>query len=322
MCWREAVGGGRPPFAVWARPQGLFAKLGPAARLSPIGALSLLAYRGSMTDALPPAAPPDPPPVLLDVSAEGLAVVMINRPTRRNAFDEAVVEALTDAFQTLAAQSGVRVVFLRGAGDVFCAGADIEWMRRQGRHDREDNEADALALATMLKALWDLPQLTVAMVKGAAIGGGAGLVAACDVAVALTGAQFRFSEVRLGLTPATISPYVIEAIGPRWAKALFASAVGVDAEQARAIGLVHYVEPDEAHFEARAEALAAAAFHNAPGAVADAKQLVRDFAFSAMDHALMRDTAKRIAMRRESEEGREGLSAFLEKRKPVWDPRS
>jgi methylglutaconyl-CoA hydratase len=193
-------------------------------------------------------------------------------------------------------------------------------MRRQGRHDREDNEADALALAAMLKALWDLPQLTVAMVRGAAIGGGAGLAATCDVAVAHAGAQFRFSEVRLGLTPATISPYVIRAIGPRWAQALFASGVGVDAEQARAIGLVHYVEPDDAHFEARAEAFATAAFHNAPGAVADAKQLVRDVAFSTIDQALMHDTAKRIAARRQSAEGREGLNAFLEKRKPHWDP--
>lgn len=259
-------------------------------------------------------------PVSLEISAEGVAVVLINRPERRNAFDEDVIDGLTTAFETLADQDGVRIVYVRGAGDIFCAGADIDWMRRQGQRTREDNEADAYDLARMFKALYDLPQLTVAMVKGAAIGGGAGLVAACDVAVALHGAQFRFSEVRLGLTPATISPYIIEAIGPRWAKALFASAIGFDAEHARDIGLVHYVEPDVEHFEKRAEAFANAAFASAPGAVEDAKQLVRDVTGAAIDTGLMRDTAKRIAWRRESAEGKEGLSAFLEKRKPHWDP--
>jgi methylglutaconyl-CoA hydratase len=258
-------------------------------------------------------------PVQLDISAEGVALVLINRPAKRNAFDEEVIAGLKVAFDLVGGAAGVRVMFLRGAGAHFSAGADLDWMRRQGGRDREDNEADAMDLAAMLKALYDLPCLTVAMVKGAAIGGGAGLVAACDVAVALEGAQFRFSEVRLGLTPATISPYVVEAIGPRWAKALFASAVGIDARQALAIGLVHHLEPDEAHFEARAEAYASAAFANAPGAVEDAKTLVRDVAGAVIDAGLMRDTAKRIAARRESAEGREGLSAFLEKRKPDWD---
>lgn len=259
-------------------------------------------------------------PVILDVSAEGVAAVMINRPDRRNAFDEEVIAALAETFEALRGQAGVRAVLLYGAGAVFSAGADIEWMRRQGQRSREDNEADAYELARMFKALHDLPQLTVAMVRGAAVGGGAGLVAACDIAVALQGAQFRFSEVRLGLTPATISPYVVNAIGPRWAKALFASAIGVDAEQARAIGLVHYVEPDETHFEARAEALATAALAGAPDAISHAKRLVEDVAGAVIDDALLRDTARRIAARRESPEGREGLSAFLERRKPHWDP--
>jgi methylglutaconyl-CoA hydratase len=258
-------------------------------------------------------------PVTLDISAEGVAVVLINRPERRNAFDEAVIAGLCEAFAALASADGVRIVFLRGAGAHFSAGADIDWMRRQGERSREANQEDALELAKMFKALSDLPQLTVAMVKGAAIGGGAGLVAACDVAVGLAGAQFRFSEVRLGLTPATISPYVIEAIGPRWAKALFASAVGFDAPTAHTIGLLHYLEPDDTHFEARAEALSIAAFANAPGAVADAKQLVRDVAGAVIDDGLMHDTARRIASRRESAEGKEGLAAFLEKRKPSWD---
>jgi methylglutaconyl-CoA hydratase len=258
-------------------------------------------------------------PVTLEISAEGVAVVLINRPDRRNAFDEAVIAGLTDAFIALAGQDGVRIVFVRGAGAHFSAGADIDWMRRQGERSQEDNAADAVDLARLFKALADLPQLSVAMVKGAAIGGGAGLVAACDVAIALPDAQFRFSEVRLGLTPATISPYVVEAIGPRWAKALFASAIGFDAATAKHIGFVHYVEPDETHFEARGEAMAKAALANAPGAVEDAKTLVRDVAGAMIDEALIHDTARRIAWRRASAEGKEGLAAFLEKRKPYWD---
>lgn len=258
-------------------------------------------------------------PVLLDVSAEGLAVVRLNRPHKRNAFDEATIAGLADAFETLKGADHVRMVLLRGAGEHFSAGADIEWMRRQGERDRADNEADALDLARMLKALHDLPQLTVALVQGAAMGGGAGLVAACDVGVALKSATFRFSEVRLGLTPATISPYVIAAIGARWANALFATAESFDGVYAEKIGLVHYTVDDVAGLEAMAEHLAQLVFGAAPGAVDDAKRLVRDVAGHRIDDALLKETARRIAVRRASDEGREGLAAFLERRKPSWD---
>lgn len=261
----------------------------------------------------------DEPPVLFDVSPEGLAVVQLNRPERRNAFDEAMIAALADAFETLKGADHVRMVLLRGKGEHFCAGADLEWMKRQGEHDRADNEADALALARMLKALHDLPQLTVALVRGAAMGGGAGLVAACDVGVAVKDAAFRFSEVRLGLTPANISPYVIEAIGPRMARALFATAESFDGAFAARIGLVHYEVADEAELEAMAEYLASLAFAAAPGAVADAKKLVRDVAGRPIEDALLHETARRIAARRASDEGREGLAAFLGRRKPAWD---
>src|SRR5262249_23391334 len=151
-------------------------------------------------------------PVLLDVTAEGVAVVTLNRPAKHNAFDEEMIAKLADTFETLRGADNVRIVFIRGNGPSFCAGADIDWMRRSAQLTDIDNETDALALARMLKHLHDLPQLTVAVVHGAAMGGGGGLVAACDIAIAVASTKFRFSEVRLGLTPATISPYVIEAV--------------------------------------------------------------------------------------------------------------
>ncbi len=181
-----------------------------------------------------------PDPVLLEVSPSGVATVTLNRPEKRNAFDELLIANLTEVFETLKGADHVRVVFLRGAGETFCAGADIDWMRRQAERTQTDNEADALDLAHMLKRLQDLPQLTVALAHGAAMGGGAGLVAAADVGVAVRNTKFRFSEVRLGLTPATISPFVVSAIGPRWANALFATAETFDAAFAEKIGLVQY----------------------------------------------------------------------------------
>ena len=260
-----------------------------------------------------------PDPVLLEVSPEGVAFVTLNRPEKRNAFDELMIANLAEHFETLKGADHVRAVFLRAAGESFCAGADIDWMRRGGERTLEDNQADALALARMLKHLHDLPQLTVALVQGAAMGGGAGLVAACDVAVALKSASFRFSEVRLGLTPATISPYVIEAIGPRWAKALFTTAESFDGAYAEKIGLVQYTVADDAEMLAMIEYLTELALAAAPGAVTDAKALVRNVSGHRIDDALAKETAHRIAVRRASPEGREGLAAFLAKRKPEWN---
>lgn len=274
-------------------------------------------------------------PVELEVSSEGIAVLTLNRPAKRNAFDELMIANLSEHFETLKGADHVRAVFIRGAGETFCAGADIDWMKRGGERTEEDNEADALALARMLKHLHDLPQLTVALVHGAAMGGGAGLVAACDVAVAVNNTQFRFSEVRLGLTPATISPYVVEAIGPRWAKALFATAESFDGAYAERIGLVQYTVDDAAGLTKMMEHLSDLAMAAAPGAVADAKALVRFLVddatrprtlvpqsvvpHHAIDEHVMKETARRIAKRRASSEGREGLKAFLEKRKPEWN---
>jgi len=189
------------------------------------------------------------PVVVVDASPGGVAVVRINRPERHNAFNNQVVRGLSDAFETLRGADHVRVVILRGTGKSFSAGADLEWMQSAAHYTNEENESDALVMAHMLQQLYSLPQLTIAAVHGAAMGGGAGLVCACDVAVALKSAPFRFSEVRLGLTPATISPYVVQAIGPRWARALFATAEGFDGAFAEKIGLVQYAVEDENEME-------------------------------------------------------------------------
>lgn len=256
--------------------------------------------------------------IKLDATRAGIAILTLNRPERHNAFNGTVIEELTDALETLEEQDKLRMVILRGAGKSFSAGADLEWMKAAQHWTREDNEADAMALAVMLRKLAELPQMTLALVHGAAMGGGAGLVAACDVAVAMQGTKFSFSEVKLGLTPATISPFVISAIGPRWAKALFITGERFDAEYAERIGLVQYVVEDEAGMAAVEEYLAELAMAAAPGAVRDAKNLVLDFTGEGYGDALSRETAKRIAARRISDEGKEGLAAFLEKRKPKW----
>ena len=257
----------------------------------------------------------DTPEVVLTVSQAGVAEVLINRPDKKNAFNQEVIAGLRRAFETLHGADRVRAVFLRGAGGTFSAGADVDWMRAQGEQTEADNRADALELARMLKALHDVPALTVALVEGAAMGGGAGLVAACDMAVARPDAGFAFSEVRLGLTPATISPYVVAAIGPRRARALFATGARFDADFAREIGLVDAVVED---LDAERDRIAGLTTACAPGAVADAKRLVDLVHGQRIDRGLMEETARRIAARRASEEGREGLAAFLERRKPNW----
>ncbi len=256
--------------------------------------------------------------VILDASPSGVAVVMINRPDKKNAFDAEVIAALRQTFETLRDADGVRIVFLRGAGGAFSAGADLEWMRAAAGFSKDENRQDAQALAEMLLALRELPQFTVALVEGPAFGGGAGLVAACDYAVALSDARFAFSEAKLGLVAATISPHVVSAIGPRRAKSLFATARLFDAAFAEKIGLVDEVAGDVASLEAAMERLSNEIMACAPGAVRASKQLVEDVAGLPIDDELLEETAKLIAERRASDEGKEGVRAFLEKRKPSW----
>ncbi|MEZ5953137.1 MAG: enoyl-CoA hydratase-related protein [Hyphomonas sp.] len=256
--------------------------------------------------------------IQLFATEEGLAVVTLNRPDVHNAFNAELIAELTDAFKSIADESTIRMMILRGAGASFSAGADLDWMKRAALHTKEDNVRDAMNLAEMLRTLWEMPQMTLAMVQGAAMGGGAGLVAACDVAVAMTDSKFRFSEVRLGLTPATISPYVIDAIGPRWARALFTTGEVFDGAFAEKIGLVQYTVANMQEMTKMEEHLAGLVFSAAPGAVSDAKKLVADVTGEVIDKSLGHETARRIAERRASDEGREGITAFLEKRKPYW----
>lgn len=256
--------------------------------------------------------------VELDASPSGVAVVTINRPDRKNAFNAEVIAALSQHFETLRDADGVRIVFLRGAGGAFSAGADLDWMRSAADWTVSENRDDAVLLAEMLLALRELPQFTVALVEGPAFGGGAGLVAACDYAVAAEGAQFAFSEVKLGLVAATISPHVVAAIGPRRAKSLFATGRVFDAAFAEKIGLVDEVVPVAADLDDAMERLSSEIMACAPGAVAASKALVDAVAGVPIDEELLEETAKLIAERRAGEEGQEGVRAFLDKRKPDW----
>jgi methylglutaconyl-CoA hydratase len=255
--------------------------------------------------------------IQIDSTVDGTVFVTINRPHKKNAFDAATIAALYEAFETLHGADNVRVVFIRGAGGTFSAGADLGWMADAARWSESDNRDDAMGLAKMLKALHDIPALTVALVEGAAMGGGAGIVAACDMAVAVEGTRFAFSEVKLGLIPATIAPYVVEAVGARRARQLFLTANIFDADYAAHAGLIDMVLP-EGSIDEFISMLTDSLTGNAPGAMGDAKRLVNDVAGQKIDHGLMEETAKRIARARVSPEGQEGVGAFLEKRKPNW----
>ncbi|GAA0778448.1 enoyl-CoA hydratase-related protein [Brevundimonas olei] len=255
--------------------------------------------------------------VQIDATADGVVFVTINRPQKKNAFDAATIAALYEAFETLHGADKVRVVFIRGAGGTFSAGADLNWMRDAADWSESDNRDDAMGLAKMLKALHDVPALTVALVEGAAMGGGAGIVAACDMAVAVEGARFAFSEVKLGLIPATIAPYVIEAVGARRARQLFLTANIFDADYAAHAGLIDMVLP-EGSVDEFISMLTDSLSANAPGAMGDAKRLVNDVAGEEIDNRLLEETAKRIARARVSVEGQEGVRAFLDKRAPSW----
>ena len=253
------------------------------------------------------------------VTREGpVGRLTLNRPTLHNAFDEELIAALTRGLGELSDDSSVRVVVLTGAGRSFSAGADLNWMRRAASYDEELNRADARALEAMLTTLDELPKPTIAMVNGLAIGGGVGLVAACDLAVASTAALFATTEVRLGLIPAVIAPFVIRAVGSRAARRYFLTAERFGAEEASRIGLVHEVaRPDM--LEARVAALATEILKGGPEALAEAKRLIGLIRSMPEGGSLLAEaTIGMIAERRASEEGREGIAAFLEKRAAAW----
>jgi methylglutaconyl-CoA hydratase len=254
----------------------------------------------------------------LEVAREGkVATVWMNRPERHNAFNAQVIAELTQAFETLGADEGVRVVVLAGRGKSFSAGADLNWMKQAGEAGFDENLSDARKLAIMLRQLAEMPKPTIARVHGAALGGGMGLAAACDICIAASGASFATSEVKFGLIPSAIGPYVLRAIGPRQAARYFLTAERIDARQARDLGLAHDVAEPEDLDRAVAE-IAGALLLGGPKAQGAAKALIHDFAGQTIDDALVEESARRIAALRMQDEAREGLTAFLEKRLAHW----
>jgi methylglutaconyl-CoA hydratase len=256
--------------------------------------------------------------VTLEATVEGAVTLTMNRPEKKNAFNYELIGALREKFETLRDQETVRVVFVQGAGGTFSAGADLEWMRDAIDFTEDDNRDDAMRMAVMLKHLYDIPALTVALVEGGAFGGGVGLAAACDMAIAVKGARFAFSEVKLGLVAATISPYVVSAIGPRRARRLFSTGEVFSAEQAQAFGLVDELVESADELAAAKARIAAGMLACAPGAVGASKALVSHIIGRHLDQALMEHTAKLIAARRVSDEGQAGVRAFLDGGKAPW----
>jgi methylglutaconyl-CoA hydratase len=254
---------------------------------------------------------------LLVTVADKVATVTLNRPDLRNAFNEGAIAELARVFDELGRDDAVRAIVLAANGPSFCAGADLNWMKKMAGYSHDENEADAMRLAAMLRTIYLCPKPTVARVQGDCYAGGMGLVAACDIVVASEAAGFCLSEVKLGLIPATISPYVIKAMGEQAARRYFLTAERFDAAEAQRIGVAHAVVAPEA-LDATVAGIVKALVNNSPHAVRQAKTLVREIVGQPVDDALLRDTAGRIAAIRASIEGREGVASFLEKRKPTW----
>jgi methylglutaconyl-CoA hydratase len=247
----------------------------------------------------------------------GVATIWMNRPDRHNAFDETLIAELGDAFARLDADDAVRVIVLGGRGKSFSAGADLNWMRRAAAYGVEENLRDARALAAMLRAIDVARKPTLARIHGAALGGGTGLACACDVAIASTDASFATTEVRFGIIPATIGPYVVRAIGARMASRYFLSAERFGAEEARRIGMVHEVCAPDA-LDDRIAAMTKNLLVGGPRAQAAAKALLRSIAHRTIDAHVIEETAQAIAELRATAEAKEGIAAFLDKREPAW----
>jgi methylglutaconyl-CoA hydratase len=255
----------------------------------------------------------------LQLHREGaLARLRLARPQLHNAFDAALIADLTGALEELAADADVRVVVLEGDGPSFSAGADLNWMRGMATASEEENRQDSLKLARLMRTLDELPKPTIARVHGAAFGGGVGLVACCDIAIASSNATFGLTEARLGLLPAVISPYVIAAIGARQARRWFATGERFDAYDAMRIGLIHQLVDDEAKLDEAVAHQVKLLLQAGPVAASTAKALVRRIAHTGEAAKIDDDNARLIAALRASPEGKEGLTAFLDKRRPNW----
>jgi methylglutaconyl-CoA hydratase len=254
----------------------------------------------------------------LEITQEGAVLtITLSRPDIRNAFNDEVIAEITAAFQDAASRAEVRAVVLAATGPAFCAGADLNWMRRMADYTRAENLADAAALAEMLRVMYECPKPTIARIQGDVYAGGMGLVAACDMAVSVDTANFCLSEVKLGLIPATISPYVIRAMGARAAHRYFLTAERFDANEAHRIGFVHAVVSAE-ELDAKVAELTGALVNASPNAVRSCKRLVQDVAGLPIEAPLIARTVEGIADIRTSSEGREGVQSFLQKRKPSW----
>ena len=255
--------------------------------------------------------------VITSIDADGNATVMLNRPQVHNAFNPAMTRMLTASLEKLDADAKVRAVVLLGAGKSFCAGADIGHMKASARFSPEQNYKSAQESAHMFHTLYNLSKPTIACVHGATRGGGMGIVAACDIAFAARTATFRLSEVKIGVIPAMISPYVIAAIGERQARRYFISGEEFDASEAWRIGLVHDII-EESELNDAVGGMLAQLYSSGPQAITGAKKLIGLSAHAAIDQRLLDETSRRIADIRATAEGQEGLTAFLEKRKPAW----
>jgi methylglutaconyl-CoA hydratase len=258
------------------------------------------------------------PSVRIEATRAGAVTVWIDRPGKGNAFDSLTVAALHEAFETLQAAEGVRIVFIRGAGGQFSGGFDADWLRLSADLLEDDHRRDIAAQSLMLRTLSEIPALTVALVEGAAVGLAAGLVCACDLTVATKDVRLGFPAVRLGQVPAPVMAYVVEAVGPRTARALLASGRTIEAAEAQAIGLVQRLAVDAVGLEAIQAEMAREAMANAPGAVGATKALVRRLAGRAGDQGLIDEAARLAAQTRMGDEGREGVAAAVKGRAPSW----
>jgi methylglutaconyl-CoA hydratase len=249
-----------------------------------------------------------------------VGLITLTRPERHNAFDDTLIAELTDALRTMEAEEGIRVVVLSSVGKSFSAGADLNWMRRVAAASQEENKRDAMALAALMRTLAELRKPTVARVQGPAYGGGVGLVACCDIAVATVRSTFAISEAKLGLVPAVISPYVVAAIGARAARRYFLTAEVMEAAEAWRIGLIHEIAADDEDLDEKVGKFVDALLVCGPVAQAESKSLIRAVMNRPVSLELIQDTAERIARIRSSPEGAEGVAAFLEKRRASWLP--
>lgn len=247
-----------------------------------------------------------------------LGIITLNNPDKHNAFDDVLIADLTHALNAMQRSADVRVVILSALGKSFSAGADLNWMKRIAAYSQEENVRDAMGLGMLMQTLHGLSKPTIARVQGAAYGGGVGLIACCDIAVGTQAAAFSLSEVKLGLIPAVISPYVIAAIGERASHRYFLTAEKFDAAEAYRLGLLHELMQTDDEMDAKIHSLCESLLNAGPHAITEAKSLIAAVAKRPIDDSLVADTAKRIARVRVSTEGQEGLSAFLQKRAASW----